>query len=421
MRAKLVYGIFDSESLWREKNIASLPAIKSYSADYVKHMDELLFVFCNRDDKLFTRRKMNLAHIHYLRSIGFSFENIAASPRHDEESLENMLIKENVYINVSEITPYSILDNTSQVEKKYTLKNVLPSYEAAVRVNSKLFSYEISKQWDANYKGVLCYSADQLLTISQDSLSNGIIIKDFFGVSGKGNLVVHSKGILESVFRHIKKQEDRGMATQLIVEPFLQKETDFSCHLSIDVNGEPEILSVQYIDNNGLSYKGSRHVHNSSFIDKLDAAGYFDTVFHACKSIYKHGYHGEVCIDSMILADGSIYPVVEINARKSMGLINTKLDHYLTQHGYSSYLTFLDLQWNAHFTYEQFLEVLHRNKLLFSPNERGVIPLTSNTVMSNGSSGKGRLYLSIPYQPNESPEYLSDIKVLMNEMNIKTY
>ncbi|MFD2876798.1 hypothetical protein ACFTAO_13755 [Paenibacillus rhizoplanae] len=57
----------------------------------------------------------------------------------------------------------------------------------------------------------------------------------------------------------------------------------------------------------------------------------------ACKDLFETGYHGEVCIDSMLLASGELVPIVEINARKSMGLINHHINQYVRQYSLFSF------------------------------------------------------------------------------------
>ncbi|MFD1906532.1 hypothetical protein ACFSQ7_25010 [Paenibacillus rhizoplanae] len=52
----------------------------------------------------------------------------------------------------------------------------------------------------------------------------------------------------------------------------------------------------------------------------LERAGYFDVMIQVANDLFKDGYFGPVCIDSMVLKDGTLVPIVEINARKIYGI-----------------------------------------------------------------------------------------------------
>ncbi len=93
-------------------------------------------------------------------------------------------------------------------------------------------------------------------------------------------------------------------------------------------NGDFELLSVQKLINQDFAYVGS-YSADEAFMADLEEKGYFDQMRVIGEALHGEGYYGDVCVDSMVLEDGDIYPMVEINARKSMSLIKHHIDTYV--------------------------------------------------------------------------------------------
>ncbi|TLS53926.1 hypothetical protein FE782_00810 [Paenibacillus antri] len=145
----------------------------------------------------------------------------------------------------------------------------------------------------------------------------------------------------------------------------LAKELDFSCYVQIAPSGTVSIEGVQCMRNNGFNYSGSESAE-PAFLEQLDRQGYFPYIRGAANALWRDGYFGPVCFDSMKLADGTLRHIVEINARMSMGFINFQLDKKLRSMGASSRLTVMSLAWESgRCDYERLIEQLDREGLLF--------------------------------------------------------
>lgn len=73
-KSELIIGMFDAERFWRDPNLAKLPSVHDPEMEnVVMAMDELLFPFCEGQDRLITRYRMNVCHKAYLHEIGFKF------------------------------------------------------------------------------------------------------------------------------------------------------------------------------------------------------------------------------------------------------------------------------------------------------------------------------------------------------------
>ncbi|MFD1905309.1 hypothetical protein ACFSQ7_16495 [Paenibacillus rhizoplanae] len=147
----------------------------------------------------------------------------------------------------------------------------------------------------------------------------------------------------------------RAKRIRFVLEPLLDRETDFSCQFQIDPEGRITLLSVQQLVNQGFAF-GESHSPQPSLLDKLDKEGYWETMHSIGRELYSDGYYGEVCVDSMQLRDGSLAPLVEINARKSMSLIKHHVDRRFKQEGMHTCLIQVPLAAKGKVHYEELLE-----------------------------------------------------------------
>lgn len=421
MSKTVVMGSFDAEKYWRPEGYSKLPELKDKNAtQIIACMDELLFSLCNWGDLLLNRFKMNPVFKSYLEQLGFVFSNnhqdlyeIGTDQFNSDKAcvfeLLSRRIKEpyfqEILKDVSALNTYAILPTTAEICRRFGIKNYYPEIEIIKKVNSKIYSHKLHDRiGQKKYGTIINRGADiQQLAAEYDD-GRGIILKDAFGVSGKGNALITSPGIMKRVTDYIISQEEKGLETCFLMEPFLEKQSDFSCQMKIDLNGNMTILSIQNIlNNNNFSYAGSMTA-DQDFVDYLDHHGYFTVMEKTAGELFKDGYSGDVCIDSMILADGEIVPVVEINARKSMGLINHYLDQYLSKFSLKGYFFFFVVGYKGTVQMEDILAKLDNLNLLFKPDcKSGIIPLSCNSLFINRELDstpdqnkiyKGRMYIT---------------------------
>lgn len=129
-------------------------------------------------------------------------------------------------------------------------------------------------------------------------------------------------------------------------------------------------------------------------MERLEREGYFSLMQDVGRQLYQDGYYGDVCIDSMTLRGGKLEPIIEINARKSMSLIKHQLDTFLAGKNMRGTLTNYSLSHDGSLSYEELLEGLKGEGLLFTgEREEGVMPLGANTLYVNtgGRDGENKI------------------------------
>jgi len=409
----LFASTFDSETYWREEGSSRLPFIPDPSRSrIVMAMDELLVSLCGPEDTLLTRFDMDEAHKEYLERIGFRFTQLSAGVPNKEPNVFRALYEgpetDERLKRFSEMSPFSVVPYVHELLDRYNYTSRLPKLSDVKRVNSKLYSADLAKRLLGSSYSHPVFSADELATVGRElmELSNGILIKDPFGVAGKGNMLLKTNTSLERIVSYLRKQEQVGSSTAFLVEPFLDVEYDFSCQFSIDESGAYQIVGLQQIINRQFAYVGSQVMQEANS-HTLILKGYFDVIEKLASSLNKDGYFGHVCVDSMILRDGTIIPIVEINARQSMGLISHRLGQRLENGKYGTF-TFRTVGSRHRFDYGQWLRQLNDDGILY-PNDdgEGIVPLSPACLfagygesdypkaLSEGSFIKGRLYLFV--------------------------
>ncbi|WP_432939994.1 hypothetical protein ACQPXM_30650 [Kribbella sp. CA-253562] len=297
------FGTFDAESWWRPDDLAELPSVGG-GDPAVATMDELLAGFCAPGDVLITRRPMDPG---LLAGYGVSFEHKSIDGA-GSGPIEHHLLDEPWPAGVP-LEPYAVL----------TPLPGLPSPKVVAQVNSKTWSNELVRQLGLPGAGRVVRSVDELVAAVTD-LDFHALVKDPYGVSGRALLEVTTPGVLRAIERVLRQQT--GKRVELLVQEKYPKAHDFSGHLHLQRDGSWQFLGVQQLTNKGFRHLGSSPAPAAL----IDEGWYAESLADVVAAISAAGYWGPVGIDAMLLDDGSVVPVLEINARQSLGLLALHLD-----------------------------------------------------------------------------------------------
>jgi hypothetical protein len=428
-QCNIIFGDFDSERFWRPKSLATLPIIVNpQSRNIVMAMDELFSAFCNNsNDYLISRYKFELTQLEYLGSLGIKFNNdFVTNGSNYSDSLDKLILSEEKLlkdlsaIQHKNIVNYSLQKETDKFRKFICDKSFIPNLKLVVELNSKEFSFKY--RTDNNYalgfhtKGLSSFKEKGTLLLNSHG---AIVIKDLFGVSGNGNYKIETEKIFSRIIRYLEKQEEIGKTIDFIIEPFLIKKIDFSCLVDIAENGSSEILFLNKLENIGFSFNKISRL-SSYVIAYLEKMKYFDYITRLSRYIGKLGYKGPLCIDSMITKSGDLIPIVEINARYSMGFIFQKFVNRFSNNKAS--LMYFNILIHSDSFYINLFKKLRKNKLLFGYNsDYGIVPFSPNSTMINytlkNNPAYGRLFFLVFYKNREhETSIINQFKVIINNM-----
>lgn len=443
MKTAVYFGAFNAEAhLDDSEHFVQLPSIPDGDAEKIIHsMDELLFPLCTSKDFLLTRYAIKVPQKQYLETIGiqFGYNTESIDPTHSSASTVISLLTErgnisrykSVFSKDVRLSPYAQIPQIEQLCNSFDIPFQGPSVDVVKKVNSKIYSHEMHEILGIHRYSEKVTSIDELRGATSKLSGKKFLLKYPNGVSGKGNLLIQSDAMFERIVRFFETQIKKGKVLELLVEPFLDKMTDFSCQMKISKDGDCTILSVQKMENSNFAYWGS-NCADSELYASLEEKGYFLLMKQVSSQLFKDGYFGFVCVDSMMLKDMTLVPIVEINARKSMGLINHTTNERLQNDSLKSHLRFLSAGIQSSFSYENLLEKMDKSGLLYRNHGKpGILPLASNTISINrdadsnpqeGKIYKGRLYFSGAAPDVETANNLFDrFRTLLRHMDISIY
>jgi hypothetical protein len=303
-------GTFDAERWWRPTDLAELPSMASGSA--AEAMDELLAGFCEPGDLLLTRHPIAPEIRDGLAACGIGFDNHALA---GEGTVESLALRDFHAVELvagrDRLDPYAVLPDTVALAERLQWADQLPPLNAVVEANSKTWSNALVQRLGLPGAGKVVRSVEELA----EAVDGPSVVKDPFGVSGRATLEVGAPGVLRAITRTLSRQ---GKRVELIVQPKYDKVADFSGHVEIGRDGSWRILGVQSMHNRGFRHIGSGPP-SEELLASLD--GYQEVLAEVAKALIGVGYWGPAGVDSMLLADGTLVPILEINARRSLGLL----------------------------------------------------------------------------------------------------
>ena len=198
--------------------------------------------------------------------------------------------------------------------KQKKLSYTMPDWEVVKLVNSKAFSFSHASKLPG---AALVHTIDELKKWEQ-TIEGPKVLKTCFGVSGKGHLFLpspHLQKFAEFEFR---------AGRPLVAEPWVDRKLDFSTQWMIHRDQTIEYFGATICINDQRGKYNSNRVGDLPFL----FGKYFpfllrhqESVFPILQKMAALGYFGNVGIDAMIWGSDRLHPVVEINARKTMGWI----------------------------------------------------------------------------------------------------
>jgi len=366
MIGRVHFGALDAEARWRE-GPAPLPAVPDSAAErIVAVMEEMLFALCAPGDALLTARPLLAAHRQHLEDAGWRFQAFSA----DDELHP---------LRGARAEPYAVTAEVLETCRRLELEAAhLPPVEVAREVGSKLFSNALAAS--LGLPGVAKVTRDAAGLASEAGAllgHGGCVVKDPLGVSGRGSMVIREEPELRRLVAWLQR---RAEPFELLVQPLFRRAEDFSCHLDTD----GEVVGLQVMENDGLRFGAVRSAP-LALRESLERANYFEVMAQVSGALRQRGYRGPACVDSMRLADGSLVPLLEINARRSMGLINLAI---AARAGMPSRLSTRPVRLEREVGVEQVLEALDRAGVLARRGRGGLLLLSGRALAGGGTRGR---------------------------------
>jgi hypothetical protein len=393
------FGTFNAERWWRPTDLAELPAVRIGRDAVVATMDEVLVAGCAPGDLLITRRPLSPTVRESLADADIYFDHLSAEQAESSDDLcpveevpvERLLMADLALATLAdgydEVRPYAVLPDTVSLLARWGRRGQVPPAEIVIRVNTKTWSNALVHKLRLHGCARVVRSVDELTCAVRDC-GPMVVIKDPYGVSGSGILRVSSPGVLRAIQRVLRRQEADGRRVELLVQPELPKRCDFSGHLRVERDGTARFLGVQVMVNHGFRHFGSGPA-GPELLSLLASHEYHHVLDEVSAALAAEGYWGPVGVDSMVLEDNTLVPVLEINARNSLGLLTLVAGQRVAHTGLVCHLWQLGLTVGPDRSVDDVLVEMRKADVLYRGGLRaGVLVLGGGSL----SEPDGRLY-----------------------------
>lgn len=162
---------------------------------------------------------------------------------------------------------------------------------------------------------------------AQREAEKKLIYKAPWSSSGKGNLPAVNGLLPDDERRVLNILRHDG---HILVDRFYDKAVDFALEFDIQPEGKSRFLGYSlFLTAERGRYGGQRVASQDVILQEIgtDRGLLNDLISYHLSHLPSLGYTGPMGIDMMLLRDGRLHPVVELNLRRNMGILAIEVEH----------------------------------------------------------------------------------------------
>ncbi|MET9914613.1 ATP-grasp domain-containing protein [Streptomyces sp. NPDC006476] len=330
LEARLVFLCnFEVEHTWAH-NYVGLPMPKLSSAPAtVQRMEELGALLAGSGDVICLGAPLDPGFKQYAADLGFRLptELVVPKGKPGASTGERILASPDTLRRLAALADgrtYLMPMGASATEQKVSestgLPLAAPDSDTMERVNGKIYGRRLVEELGIRpVPGECCETVDELTAAVRRGIEEGkpLIVKESYGVSGKGLIVLDTPVKAERLLRMARQRTARtgSRAIHVVVERFLAKKCDLNYQFTIDRAGGIHfdfVKEAQTADGVHLGHVMPTRL-SATHLAELE-----DTARRVGKRLHTDGLFGVVGVDAILGADDTLYPVLEINARLNM-------------------------------------------------------------------------------------------------------
>ncbi|MEU7108313.1 ATP-grasp domain-containing protein [Streptomyces sp. NPDC046215] len=319
---------FEAEAAWA-RGRTGLPLPRASAAGALAHrMEQLGALLAEPGDVLLLGEDLDPDFRRYAERAGLGLPDVLVADGGYQGTPEAVLASPRLLGELRQLAgqgAYLMPMGNSAVEQRIAevtgLRLAVAGADVCERVNSKIYSRRICAALGLRtVPGHICGSVAELREAvgRYDPGARPLIVKDAYGVSGKGLLVLDSAARADRLLRMVDSRARRtgSDALELVVEHLLPKSADLAYQFVVDRAGRvhldfvKEALISGGVPNGNLTPAALTDDQHEELVAAAHLLG---------GRLHEDGFFGVVGVDALLGADGSLYPVLEINARLSMG------------------------------------------------------------------------------------------------------
>lgn len=382
---------FEPERAWAAGTVGlpSAPAASVHQS--VQRMEELGLLLAGGGDYLCLGQSVDAEYRAYLDGLGLELPTTLvsddhASPRGTSEKILASPVMLRRLAEIANGRAYLLPMGVTRVEERIAeitgLRLALPTTSTMATVNSKIYSRRLTEEIGLRpVPGACCETVDQLasaLTTWAAADENPVVVKDAYGVSGKGMVVIDRQHKADRLLRMLRRRSERdgNQSLHVVVERYVRKRCDLNYQFTVGRNGNQRFDFVKEALTDHGVHKG--HVMPAALSEQQRA----ELVGAAQKlgpRLHVDGYVGVVGVDAILGRDGVVYPVLEINARLNMASYQGRLSEHFEVPGGVAMARFYQLRLSRLVAFREMRDVL-TGTLIREPGDEGVVVTCFATV-----------------------------------------
>ncbi|MFJ4653238.1 ATP-grasp domain-containing protein [Nocardia sp. NPDC088792] len=336
-------GNFEIEDRWAMGE-PGLPGV-SFPAGraVVNRMDEFTLLLAGPDDHVVLKAAPDPGYLSYLGELGLTPPRILAIGRQDPQRTVTADILADPAIRTAlgrlarggaRLFPHGVSDLEEQLAETSEIPLAAPAAAVCKRVNSKIYSRRLAEELDLRRpRGWAAETLDELdeaVGRARLLLAAGhtVVVKDAYGVSGRGIAVVATVERLDRLQRMAIRRAERAghRRAGLVVEEWVAKHTDLNYQFTIGRDGAVHFDFVKEAITEAGVHKGHRF---PAGLTAAQEAGVRDSAQRIGAALAADGYFGVAGVDALLDPDGGLYPMIEINARNNMSTYQARIQETL--------------------------------------------------------------------------------------------
>lgn len=399
--AELVFlGNFEVEDQWA-RGETGLPRLGFGSGNViVNRMDEFALLLAGKGDHVVLKGEPDADYLSHLEELGLDLPRMLVVERQDlrttvtQDALEDRpVLRELGRLGArgGVVCAHGVSELEERLAERAGIPLAAPPAAICKAVNSKIYSRRLADELGIRQsRGWTCASLAELdaaVEAARALLADGrrVVLKDAFGVSGKGIEVVEDERRLDRLHRMIGSRARKAGNDRvgLVVEEWVAKRADLNYQFTVGRDGGVHVDFVKEALTEGGVHLGHRI---PARLTERQTAELREISGKLGGRLADDGYFGVVGVDAMVDPDGGLYPLVEINARHNMSTYQASIQEAFIGSGSTALVRRYPVRLGAPLSFG----TLHRAMadLLFDP-ARGTGLLINNYATVNAAAPPG--------------------------------
>ncbi|MFD5681777.1 preATP grasp domain-containing protein [Streptomyces bacillaris] len=403
----VLLGNFEVEEEWA-RDEPGLPRVAFTAGSAVVHrMDAFTLLLAGKNDHVVLKAAPDPDHLGYLEELGLDLPRVHTVSGGDpgqtvtRDALADPAVQEALRAlgPDARIVPHGTSVREEELSGLTGLPLGTPPAALCKAVNSKVYSRAVAEATGLRQAtGWSCGNLTELDAAFEEArfllrVGRRVVVKDAFGVSGKGISVLDDERRLDTLRRMIDRRAARSGDDRvvLVVEEWVDKTADLNYQFTLGRDGSVHFDFVKEAITEDGVHKGHRFPARLTTLQ-------LDAVRHAVEVLGRRlaadGYFGVVGVDAMTDPQGGLYPVVEINARHNMSTYQTRLQERFLGPGSHALARHYPVRLRTPLTFGRLRSLL--GELLFTGSGSGLLVGNFATVNAaateNGTPYEGRLH-----------------------------